>query len=330
VRRLGNSLQSAGDPDEIGQRLARTTRHGMNATWVRVWAPPASPVPAGGQAPLAVSGPDADSAVPVLVAEMPGGGRIECGRRRGGDYRPEDAELLATLARQAGPAVANARLTAELAASRARLVQAETEQRRRIERDIHDGVQQQLVALMSRLTVARVQLARDPLLAAASLEEMQEDFRQAVADLRDLASGIHPAVLTDSGLLAAVEARAGRMPLGVSIHWEAGPPGRRFDPDVESAAYFVLSEALANVLKHAGAHAVDVRICATDARLELEVRDDGKGFDPQTVTSRGLLGLRDRMEALGGELLVVSSPGAGTCLRGHLPVGCADQGAGDG
>jgi signal transduction histidine kinase len=232
-------------------------------------------------------------------------------------------DLLTTVAGQASLAVSNAQLSLDLARSRARIVTAETDERRRIQRDIHDGVQQQLVALMAHLSVARTQLGPRPELAAARLDEMQGELRGALADLRDLASGIHPPVLTDSGLLSAVESRASRLPIGVSIQWEAGATDRRFDPQIEAAAYFSVSEALTNVLKHSGAENADVLVACPDGWLDIAVHDLGTGFDTGAGASpvwHGLQGMRDRVEALGGRLQVTSSAGSGTTVRVLLPA----------
>jgi len=321
VRRFGATLGSAFALTDLAPRLASTVRQGLEATWVRVsvrgsgdalqTAAVAGHAPDGSASSMGVDLVHVDEVV----------GRLDCGPRRQGTYRVEDEELLRLLGRQAAMAITNSRLAADLAASRTRIVQAEAAERRRIERNIHDGVQQQLVSLMAKLSVARVQLAAaDPMAASGTLDEMQAEFRQAMADLRDLASGIHPPVLADQGLLAAVATRAARMPVGVSIECADGFAGARFDDQVEAAAYFTVSEALTNTLKHAGARHATVRIGATKGTLDVEVCDDGCGFDPSTVRAGGLRGLRDRAEALGGRLHVQARPGDGTRIRLQLPA----------
>jgi signal transduction histidine kinase len=253
-------------------------------------------------------------------------GRIECGPKEGG-YDADDRELLATLAGQASTAIANVRLTAELAErldelsrSRARIVAAQDAERRRIERDLHDGVQQHVVVLIAKLRLGRNQVGRGERAADDVLAELQADGRDLLADLRELAHGIHPPVLTDRGLVAAVEARADRLPVPVDVRAVDGLRDRRFDPDVEGAAYFVVCEALTNVVKHARASTADVELSAEDGRLSVLVRDDGAGARANGNAGRGLTNLRDRVEALGGRLEVESSVGAGTRVRAELPV----------
>lgn len=154
---------------------------------------------------------------------------------------------------------------------------------------------------------------------------MQAEFRQVVADLRDLVSGIHPAVLTDQGLAAAVVALAARLPLPVSIVCPDGA-GARLDQQVEAAAYFGVAEALTNVLKHADAHKAWVRLSRDGDLLAVEVSDNGRGFDTATTRQRGLGGLRDRLEALDGTLVVQSRPAGPTTVRIVLPAAEARDG----
>jgi signal transduction histidine kinase len=202
-----------------------------------------------------------------------------------------------------------------------RLVRAEDVARRRLERDLHDGVQQQLVALLARLGLARNQLRRDPALGGATLDEAHVDAQRALETVQDLARGIHPAVLTDRGLVEAVRERASRMTLPVHVHPDGVAQGVRFGADLEGAAYFFVSEALANVLKYAGASSVDVRFQGANGELVIEVEDDGRGFELGAVRISGLGGLRDRIEALGGRMDIDSEPGRGTRVGAVLPVG---------
>jgi len=318
MRRLGASLEQTGRPAEMADRLATTTRTGMRATWARVSLPAGPDDPARVVAADGIAADDAQP--PTLSVPLGEGGHLECGPRVDGAYQPGDVDLLTTLAGQASLAVTNAQLTVDLAESRARLVNAETAERRRIERDIHDGVQQRVVGMMARLSVARGQLGQDPQQTAATLEEMDKDLRATLADVRDLASGIHPPVLTDAGLLAAVESRAARLPIGVTINWRAGEVDRRFDPEIEAAAYFSVSEALTNVLKHSSAATADVAMVCSDGWLDVTVGDNGVGFDTRDGRTRGLRGMRDRVEALGGSLLVTSDRGRGTTVHVLLPT----------
>jgi PAS domain S-box-containing protein len=204
----------------------------------------------------------------------------------------------------------------ELAASRARIVTAGDVERRRLERNLHDGAQQRLVALSLSLRVAQASLESDPAAARATLADAGDELALALAELRELARGLHPAVLSDRGLRAAVEMLAGRSPVPVEI---VDIPDERLPEPVEAAAYYLIAEALTNVAKYANASTVRVRVVATDAAVAVEVSDDGiGGADP--ATGSGLRGLADRVEALGGSLEVVSPPGAGTSLRAEIPA----------
>ena len=244
-----------------------------------------------------------------------------------------DAALADALIVQAGLALRTLRLSEdlagrlreletqaqELAASRTRLVQAEEAERRRLERDLHDGIQQELVVLIAKARLAQNQLERDPALAAETLTELQASARQAMAELRALARGIHPAVLTSRGLVEAVEAMAARSAIDVRV--DASPAVReaRYAAEIEGAAYFVTAEGLANVLKHSGAGIATVVISSEALCLRVVITDDGHGFDPSRVRESGLRGLRDRVEALGGHL-DVETLSSGTRLEIALPI----------
>ena len=240
---------------------------------------------------------------------------------------PAEARLLADVASQAGLLLRNLRLNAdlearvdELAESRRRIVAAQDAERRRLERDIHDGVQQQVVALMAKLRLARNQASRHWELATVTLEEVQADAGRLLDDLRELASGIHPVLLSDGGIVAALRARAERLPIKVVIDASSDVRGLRYPEAVEAAGYFIACEALANVLKHAGASRATVSIEAEDHILKIAVKDNGRGFDLPAVKPSGLRGLGDRVEALGGRLQVTTSPGAGTTVSATLPA----------
>ena len=217
----------------------------------------------------------------------------------------------------------NVRLDAELQArldelreSRARIVEAGYAARRKLERDLHDGAQQRLVGLALDLRLAREKLDDDPQAAAAMLDEASGDLAKATEELRELARGIHPAVLSDRGLEAAVESLAQRAPLPVEI--DASVEGRLPEP-VEAAAYFVVSEALTNVVRHSGADRAEVGIRRDNGRLVVEVADDGTGgADP---AGSGLRGLADRVAALDGRLRVDDPAGGGTIVRADIPLG---------
>jgi signal transduction histidine kinase len=261
-------------------------------------------------------------------------GSIECGPKLDGRLDAKDFELLATLGRQTALAIRNARLTTELtarleeiqhqahelAASRTRIVQAGEEERRRIERNIHDGVQQELVALLAKIRLARNHLARDPQLAERTLSEVQEHTRQVIGDLRELARGIHPPILSDRGLLEAIEAQVARLPIGVTIDSDGVGRGTRFTAEIEGGVCFFVCEGLANMLKHSAALHTTIRLSASKSMLSVAVIDNGCGFEPSAVRPTGLRGLQDRIEALGGSVSIDSHPAAGTTLLARLPV----------
>jgi len=316
---FGAGLEQTVDLTELLPRLADTVRRGLTAEWVRVSLP-------GVEAVVGQPRGAAALAVP-LERDGEGDGRLECGPEDGGDD-DADRELLVTLAAQASTAIANLRLTAalaerleELAASRMRIVAAQDTERRRIERDIHDGVQQHVVALITKIRLARNELRRGERPADALLADVQADATELLADLRELVHGIHPPVLSDRGLVAAIETRADRLPVAIEVRAEPELRERRFGEDVEGAAYFVVCEALTNVVKHAAASAATVELSASNGHLSIVVDDDGTGAHPAAADGHGLTNLRDRVEALGGALRVDARPGAGTRVAVELPVG---------
>jgi signal transduction histidine kinase len=235
----------------------------------------------------------------------------------------EEPDLVRSVAAAAGLAVQNERLQAQLRArveqlraSRARIVEAGTVERRRLERNLHDGAQQRLVALSLTLRIAQQRVRTDPDASEELLAGAQEELRLAQAELRELARGIHPAILSDRGLEPALEALAGRSPVPVEL---TELPGERLPEPIEAAAYFVVAEALTNVAKYAGATRATVRVSHAEGAALVEVADDGLGgADPERGT--GLRGLADRVQALDGRLSISSPPGAGTRLRAEIPV----------
>jgi signal transduction histidine kinase len=235
----------------------------------------------------------------------------------------EDPGLISAVAGALQLAVANDRLTAEVQtqleevrASRARIVEAGDLERRRVERDLHDGAQQRLISLSLELRVARNALGDDANPAVRrSLERAADEAAAALAELRDLALGIHPLILTESGLGAAVESLADRSPVDVAV--DIGP--ERYPQSVEGAAYFVISEALANVAKYANATRAGVRVRPFADHMTIEIDDDGVGgADPRSGS--GLSGLRDRLAALDGTLTIDSPTGGGTRLSARIPT----------
>jgi signal transduction histidine kinase len=227
------------------------------------------------------------------------------------------AAHLAIARRLLGPG-SEAELVAQVQEARARrtmAVDVAAAERRRIERDLHDGAQQRLVALAMDLGMAREKFSRDPEQAKALLDEAHDEAKRALTELRNLARGIHPAVLTDRGLDAAISALAARSSAPVDVSVELG---RRPPPTVESAAYFVVAEALVNVAKHAAATHAAVRVRERDRRLVIEVTDDGLGGATPRAGS-GLAGLADRVTAVDGSFEVSSPPGGPTVIRAELP-----------
>jgi PAS domain S-box-containing protein len=204
----------------------------------------------------------------------------------------------------------------ELAASRARIVTAGDVARRRLERNLHDGAQQRLVALSLALRLALAKLDSDPVAARVALEHADDELDVALDELRELARGLHPAVLTDRGLHAALEGLAARVPLPVDL---ADVPSERLPEPIEAAAYYLVAEALTNVTKYARASHARVSVVADERCVSIEVSDDGVGGADLNGGS-GLRGLVDRVEALGGTLEVVSPAGGGTRLRAEIPT----------
>ena len=229
---------------------------------------------------------------------------------------PEGAEQrMSDFAELVALALANAEAREELAASRARIVEAADAERRRIERNLHDGAQQRLVALSLMLRLARTKLAKGDADAVAVLDRANAELADAVQELRELARGIHPAILTDRGLVAALEMLVGRANVPVELCAELS---RRLPQPVEAAAYYLVSEALTNASKHAGACTVSVQVRREEGDAVVEVADDGRG-GAEAGAGSGLRGLADRIEALGGRLEVESEPGEGTALRARIP-----------
>ena len=288
--------------------------------WARVWLPG-----------LVSERPDAR----VLVAPVTHAGALHglvvAERSAGGEpFGADEERVLAELARQLGLALHNLQLDSaleetlgelrrqadELKASRARIVAAADAERRRIERDLHDGAQQRLVALAVKLRLARESAGPE---AARQLDALAADVEATLEEVRDLARGIYPPLLADGGLAEALPAAAGRAALPVRT--EVAPNGR-YPATIESAVYFCCLEALQNAAKHAGSEATaTVRLSEEDGRLVFEVADDGAGFDPaEHPAGTGLTGMRDRVGALGGTLSVDAEPGRGTVVRGTLPL----------
>jgi signal transduction histidine kinase len=229
---------------------------------------------------------------------------------------PARHKLVEDLAAQAGLVLRNVRLIGELRASRQRLVAAQDEERRRLERNLHDGAQQQLVALSIQLKLARTMLDRDPGKTGELLDRLQSTAGDAIEDLRDLARGIYPPLLADKGLPTALEAQAKKAVVPTTVTADGVV---RYTQDVEAAIYFSCLEAMNNVAKYAEASSATVALTQTDGHLTFVVTDDGRGFDPgSTGYGTGLQGIADRLDSIGGTLSVTSRIGAGTMITGTV------------
>jgi signal transduction histidine kinase len=337
--RVGGSYAS----EDVLPRMARVVAEGTGArlagVWLRVgdklrpaasWPADASlgdPVPVGDG--VAIDG--ADRAFPVREGDEVIGA-LTVTKARGDPLRPAEEKLTEDLAGQAGLVLRNVRLTEELQRrldeisrraqelreSRGRLVATQDRERRRLERDIHDGAQQHLVALAVNLKLARALVDRDAGRAAEAIEGLQRTTRETLEGLRDLARGIYPPLLEAEGLGAALRAQVERSPVPVTVESDGLP---RFPPDVEVAAYFCVLEALQNAAKYAEATRAVVRLDGSAGDLRFEVTDDGKGFDPlATPPGSGLRNMADRLSSLDGEVEVRSAPGQGTTVAGRIPL----------
>jgi signal transduction histidine kinase len=256
--------------------------------------------------------------VPIIVD---GGiwGFMDAGARPGRPIPADAEERLARFTEIVATAVSNATTRTELLASRARVVSAEDETRRRLERDLHDGIQQWLVALALK---ARKAAALSDIGASAKreLSELGDDLVSVTDELREISRGIHPAILSDAGLDDALAALARRsaIPVELGVSFD-----RRFDPTIEATAYYVVAESITNAVKHAQASTLAISGALHDGWIKLEIKDDGVGgADPRRGT--GLTGLRDRVDALGGTISLASPAGAGTTVRVWLPAGLDD------
>lgn len=293
----------------------------------------AGDTPAEIAAVVGLPGAEPGALVPLVAGEQLVG-IIACGPRRRRPLVPSDLELLGVLARDAALALRNVRLESELRRrldeietqaqqlrhSRRRLVGVQDAERRRIERDLHDGVQQQLVALAAKLK--RASLAA-PTVGQQVLVEVATDAEESVFALQELARGIYPSLLADRGLPAALRTHAARLPAAVRVEVEPVLAGRRFGRELEAALYFVALEAMANSQKHATAAELTLSLRSADGgrRLVLEVHDDGPGFRSAEVTGgTGLQNMDDRIAAAGGTLGIDSRPGSGTWIRAEVPL----------
>ncbi|MEO7804342.1 MAG: sensor histidine kinase [Actinomycetota bacterium] len=316
------------------ERMAQVIGEGTGATRVAVWLRVESGSRLVASWPVSIGSADMGDFERVLPIVHQGEelGAIGLTKAPGDSLTSTEDHLLLGLVSQAGLVVRNLRLAAELEArlkeatrqaqevraSRARIVAARDSERRRLERDIHDGAQQNLVALAVKIGLVRNLAGRDVDKAKTLLAEVSEEITRAIETLRNLSHGIYPPVLTRQGLLAALESEA----LGASLPVEIEATGlARLGPELEAAVYFCCLEALQNITKYAHARGVQIKLEQNDEALIFLVTDDGVGFDPSVAgTGSGLQNMRDRLKALGGDVVVASSPGEGTTIRGRIPL----------
>jgi signal transduction histidine kinase len=317
--------------EDILVRMARLLAEGTGATSAVVWlrvgdeVRPAATWPTNGAMAAAIPlVADESPLVDGATASIPVRhqrellGLLTVTKPHNEPLSPVEEKLVADLAGQAGLVLANSRLIEDLRASRQRLVAAQDAERRRLERNLHDGAQQQLVALAVRLRLARTTASKDLAEADRMLEQLEGDVTDALENLRELARGVYPPLLADRGLAAAIEAQARRSPVPVRV--EADGIGR-YPQELETAVYFCALEALQNAAKYAQANEVAVSLLEDHEELVLSIRDDGRGFDrAETPLGAGLQNMADRLAALGGTLTVRSRSGAGTTIEGHVPV----------
>jgi signal transduction histidine kinase len=333
--RVGNTYAS----DELLPRMARALGEGTGAVRADVWVrvgdelrPEAAwPEDADGLSPRPARADEEEGTVTASSMFEPVRhrgdllGALSMEKRPGESLTATEEKLVRDLAAQAGLVLRNAGLTEDLRdtieqlrASRQRLVAAQDEERRRLERNLHDGAQQQLVALAVKLRLLEQLVERDPAQARSVAAQLQGDTTEALEELRDLARGIYPPLLADKGLVAALESQARKSVVPVAI--EADGVGR-YARETEAAVYFSCLEALQNVAKYASASHTIITLADGDGRLRFEVSDDGVGFDAASRPSgTGLQGIADRLAALDGEIEIRSAPGAGTTVAGVLPV----------
>jgi signal transduction histidine kinase len=328
---LSSRMTGSFGTDEVLPRVARLLVDGTGAARVEIW------LRVGERLRLAASSPSGDDgmtdligvsdtsvpAIPNATTSVPVRdegellGVIALRKDAGDAMTPPEQALTADVARQAALLLRNVRLIEELRASRERIVAAQDDERRRLERDIHDGAQQQLVTLSLATRLAESGLGPDaPQPLTDLLERAVDESKQALAELRELARGIHPRILTERGLPAAIRSLAERAPVPVTVE---AAEGDRLPEPIEATAYFAVSEALQNIAKYAQASAVEVRTFRENGTLVVRVSDDGVGgADPSKGS--GLRGLLDRVDAVGGRLDVHSPDGEGTRVTISLPV----------
>lgn len=335
---FSSRVGAAPDLETVIPQLARMVAEATGAASAEVW------LRSDGRLARAAVWPESEMSDPSHIAvgdgdvpEIPGRDRVVAVRHldellgalavtkpAGETLNPVEERLLTDAAAQAGLALKNVQLTAELQGrldelrlSRERIVAAQDEERRRLERDIHDGAQQHLVALSMKLRLAQELAMKDPARAGELMEELHADTGEALQALRDLARGIHPPVLTDRGLEAALDAHARRCPIPVKVRTvDVG----RYPTNIEAAVYFCCSEGIQNAVKHSGAASVTVELREEHGVLGFVVSDNGVGFEPASAEPSGITNMTDRLAAVAGRVEISSSPGRGTIVTGRVPL----------
>jgi signal transduction histidine kinase len=351
LARFSEEVAASYAPEEALPRMARAVAEGTGASrsevWVRIddallfaadWPTTVRRrrprVTLGGSSLPSFSGADRVVAVRHHDDLL---GAITIAKRPGEPVTDSEDKLLADVASQAGLVLRNVRLTADLAArleeiegtaaelraSRQRIVETQDAERRRIERDIHDGAQQHLVALAVKLRMARTYAERDPARAGPALTDVRELIEGALDNLRALSRGIYPPVLAERGVVAALRAQA-KEAAGMKTTVSARGV-ERLDPAIEAAIYFCCLEAVQNAAKH-GAGCATVRLEGAGSELRFTITDDGPGFDPETATrGSGMQNMEDRIAAVGGSFEIRSAPGAGSTVAGSVPAGTRER-----
>ena len=346
LKALTQRVASSVETERVASHIAQTLADVTGAEVTRVWLAldhrlvPAASYPENGERPeaLTLDGTaalppidDADHVVPVHHhGELLGA--LTLTKKRGEQVTPSDERVARDLASQTGVVLRNTRLTAELQArldqisaqadeirtSRQRIVATQDAERRRLERDIHDGAQQHLVALAVKLRLAKTMTEKKPDKATAMLDQLEAQMDDALSTLDELARGIYPPLLEQRGIAEALSARRDGAPMEITVEDRTAS---RFDPAIELATYFCCLEALQNVAKYAEARNVQISLRQQDGELRFAVTDDGRGFDPET-TPKGsrLQNMADRLAALGGSLEIASKPGSGTTVTGRVPI----------
>lgn len=316
--------------EDVLPRMAQILATGTGAVSAHVW------LRLGNELREAASWPTDGTVAPVGVADdhpadFPSGeygvevrhqgallGALSVAMPPSDPMNPSKAKLVQDLAAQAGLVLRNVRLIEQLRASRRRIVAAQDERAKQLERNIHDGAQQQLVALTVKLRLLEQLAPRDPAKTAEMASQLQAEATEALENLRDLARGIYPPLLADKGLVVALEGQARKATVPTEVRVENVG---RYAQDVEAAMYFCTLEALNNVAKYSRASRAEVHLAQTNGELVFEVVDDGAGFDPaETGYGTGLQGMVDRLDAIGGTLHIRSAPGEGATVTGRVPT----------